>query len=115
VGPGALAARGLLAALAIGAAVELAPRAGPTVAAMAAVFPAIFLTTMLSLWLSQGRAVQAGAVGPMMLGASSVGAYALLAAITMPRLGPAAGAALAWAGAVAGVTAPAAAWLRRRA
>ena len=39
----------------------------------------IFLTTMVSLWLSQGEAVPSGAVGPMMLGASSVAVYALLA------------------------------------
>ena len=109
-----LAARGLLAAVAIGAAVGLARVGGPLLAGMAAVFPAIFLTTMVSLWWSQGQAVQAGAVGPMMLGASSVSAYALLAAVLLPLLGVFAGSLAAWIAAVALVTVPAWRWLARQ-
>jgi hypothetical protein len=41
-------------------------------------FPSIFLTTMFTLWLSQGNAVPCGAVGPMMLGSSSVSFYAMV-------------------------------------
>ena len=95
-----LLARGLLAATAIGVSVWLAAVGGPLAAGVASVFPAIFLTTMVALWLSQGVTVQGGAVGPMMLGSSSVAAYALLAAATMPALGPWLGAALAWLAAV---------------
>lgn len=108
-----LLARGLLAALAIGTSAALAGAGGELVASMASVFPAIFLTAMVSLWWSQGDAVPAGAVGPMMLGSASVGAYALAAAYTFPALGPWAGAAVAWALAVGGVTVPAWAWARR--
>ena len=114
VGPLTLAARGLLAAVAIGVAVVLAQVGGPIAAGLAAVFPAIFLTTMVSLWLSQGQAVQIGAVSPMMLGSGSVSAFAVLAAWAVPAMGPAAGTATAWLGAVGLVTAPAALWLRRR-
>jgi hypothetical protein len=109
VGPVALLARGLLAAAAIGLAVSLATVSGPVVAGIVSTFPAIFLTTMLALWISQGEAVPAGAVGPMMLGSTSVSAFALLAATLMPVAGPAAGAVLAWAGSVLLVTLPA--WL----
>lgn len=109
-----LVARGLLAAVAIGVAVVLAGVGGPLLAGMAAVFPAIFLTTMVSLWWSQGRAVQAGAVGPMMLGASSVSAYALLAGLLLPRWGLALGSLGAWVLAVGLVTVPAWRWLSRQ-
>ncbi len=115
VGLVTLAARSGLAAVAIGVSVLLARWGGPLLAGMAAVFPAIFLTTMVSLWWSQGRAVQAGAVGPMMLGASSVSAYALLAGLLLPVLGTAAGSVVAWGLAVAGVTVPAWRWLARQA
>ncbi len=114
VGPLTLLARGLLAAVAIGLSVLLAEVAGPMAAGLAATFPAIFLTTMVSLWLSQGTAVQAGAVGPMMLGSASVSAYAVLVALTLPAWGPLWGATSAWLGAVALVTLPAALWLARR-
>jgi hypothetical protein len=109
VGVPTLLARGLLAAAAIGLAVMLATVSGPVIAGIVSTFPAIFLTTMLALWVSQGEAVPAGAVGPMMLGSTSVSAFALLAATLMPRVGPAPGALLAWLGAVLLVTLPA--WL----
>lgn len=110
-----LLARGVLAALSILAAGALAGVGGELVASMASVFPSIFLTAMVSLWWSQGDAVPAGAVGPMMLGSASVGAYALVAAVLFPVLGPWLGAALAWAVAVGGVTVPAWFWARRAA
>ena len=77
-------------------------------------FPAIFLTSMVSVWWSQGRAVSAGAVGPMMLGSASVAAYALIAAFTLPALGPVLGVVSAWILAVGGVTLPSNAWVARR-
>ncbi len=115
VGPVTLVARGVLAATSIGVAVLFARHGGPVAAGLASTFPAIFLTTMVSLWFSQGEAVQAGAVGPMMLGSGSVGAFALVAAWTQPGLGPALGTVVAWVFAAAVVTVPAWWWLGRRA
>lgn len=108
----ALLARGGLAAAAIGGSVLVASAGSPLLAGMATVFPAIFLTTMVSLWLAQGEAVPVGAVGPMMLGSASVGAYALLAAALFPTWGLR-GAVPAWLLAVLLVSLPAGAWLRR--
>jgi hypothetical protein len=113
VAPVVLLARGLLAALAIGLSVGLASVGGPFLAGLAAVFPAIFLTTMVSLWMSQGEAVQVGAVGPMMLGSGSVSFYAVFAAWALPTLGSVPGAAVAWLAAVVLVTMPAWWWLQR--
>jgi hypothetical protein len=53
-------------------------------AGMLSVFPAIFITTMISLWLSQGNAVSSGAAGPMMLGSSAVAGYAIFFGIFEP-------------------------------
>ena len=114
VGGATLAARGLLAAVSIGLSVFLASAGGPLVASVAAVFPAIFLTTMVSLWLAQGEAVPVGAVGPMMLGSTSVATYAMLAAFTIPAWGAAFGSLSAWLLAAGCVTAPASWWLHRR-
>jgi hypothetical protein len=115
VSPIILLARGLLAAGAIGLAVWFASLGIPLVAGVASVFPAIFLTTMLTVWLAQGQAVQAGAVGPMMLGSASVSAYCLIAAWTMGALGPEWGAIIAWLLSVALISWPAWWWLDRRA
>jgi hypothetical protein len=114
VGPATLLARGLLAAGAIAVSVWLVAVGGPLAAGVASVFPAIFLTTMVSLWLAQGEAVPSGAVGPMMLGSSAVAAYALVSAWSFPALGSGLGAAVAWVVAAAGITLPAALWMRRR-
>lgn len=113
VGPGTLLARGVLAAAAIAAAISIAQTGAGLLSGLASVFPAIFLTTMVSLWLAQGQAVPAGAVGPMMLGSSGVAAYALLAAWSLPALGPALGTLVAWIGAVVLVDVPAWRWLHR--
>ena len=113
VGPVTLALRGILAATSIGGSVCLAYAGGALAAGVAAVFPAIFLTTMFSLWISQGEAVQAGAVGPMMLGATSVAAYAVLAAFALPLFGLAFGSMAAWVASAVAVTLPAALWLNR--
>jgi len=106
VGPLVLALRGLLAATAIGVSVWIASLGVPILAGMASVFPAIFLTTMAGLWLSQGEAVQAGAVGPMVMGSSSVSAYCMLSAWAFPLWGPLVGASLSWLGAVLALSLP---------
>lgn len=111
----ALLSRAGLAGAAIAAATALAWTGDGYLSGVASVFPAIFLTAMVGLWVSQGAAVPAGAVGPMMLGGSSVGAYALLAAFALPALGPVPGVLVAWGLAAACITAPAALWLRWRA
>ena len=109
-----LMGRGLLAGAAIAMSVVLAQTGGMVLGGLASVFPAIFLTTMISLWVAQGEAVPAGAVGPMMLGSASVSAYALLAAMMIPRLGFGAGAAVAWTSAVLVTSVPAWQFLRYR-
>ena len=114
VGPVVLLARAAFAATAIGATIWIASVAGPVAAGVAAVFPAMFYTAMASVWLSQGHAVPAGAVGPMMLGATSVAVYALTARWTFDAFGPAAGAVTAWLLAVGLATVPAWGWLGRR-
>ena len=106
VGVVVLLSRGVLAGVAIAGAIGLSMLGGDVASGMASVFPAIFLTTMVSLWLSQDSAVQAGAVGPMMLGSSSVCAFALLAAGLCPWLGVGWGVALAWPLAVLTTTLP---------
>jgi len=115
VGPTALLARGLLAGVAIATAVWVSDVGGPLAAGVASVFPAIFVTTMVSLWLAQGEAVPAGAVGPMMLGSASVASYALIGASLLPALGPWLGTAVTWVAAVLSTTVPAWWWLSRRA
>lgn len=114
VGLVTLLARGLLAAGAIGLSVWLAAVGGAVAAGVASVFPAIFLTTMVGLWLAQGEAVPSGAVGPMMLGSTSVAAYAVLAVFSLPLLGVALGSLVAWLACALGVTLPLTLWTRRR-
>jgi len=113
IGAAVLLARGGLAAVAIGCSVWLAGLGSPLLAGMASVFPAIFLTTMVSLWLSQGESVPIGAVGPMILGSTSVAVFALVVAWSIPQLGAVGGTCIAWITAVCAASAPAALWLRR--
>lgn len=114
VGLGTLIARSLLAAAAIGCSALLAAAGNPLLAGLATAFPALFLTSMVSLWWSQGEAVPGGAVGPMILGSGAVSGYALLAALLLPAWGPIAGPIASWFVAVGVVTVPAWWWLTRR-
>ncbi len=109
-----LLSRGLLAGFAVGLSAWIAGLGYPVLAGMASVFPAIFLTTMVSIWLSQGEAVQAGAVGPMMLGSSSVALYALLCIVTFPMFGNILGVLSAWLGSILLISVPAWWWLQRQ-
>lgn len=111
VGWGTLAMRGVLAGCAIGISILLSSFGA--LAGIASVFPAIFLTTMVSIWISQGEAVQGGAVGPMMLGSSSVSVFALLAIILFPILGPFVGSITGWFLSVLCTSVPSAIWLNR--
>ena len=91
-----LSSRGLAAAIAIGVAVWLSQQGSPLLAGIASVFPAIFLTTMVALWISQGEEVPSGAVGPMMLGSMSVSLYALVATVLIPSFGIILGSIFSW-------------------
>lgn len=114
VGAATLFFRGVGAAGAVALAVWIAHVGSPLLAGMASVFPAIFLTTMLSLWLAQGETVPVGAVGPMMLGSVSVSVFALLAAFTFPRFGAATGTLVSWVAAATLATLPAFWWVSRK-
>ncbi len=91
-----LSSRGIAAATAIGVAVWLSQQGSPLLAGIASVFPAIFLTTMVALWISQGEEVPSGAVGPMMLGSMSVSLYALAATRFIPLSGIILGSLFSW-------------------
>jgi len=110
----ALVSRGLLAAVAVGASVIIASSGFEVAAGIASVFPAIFLTTMVSLWWSQGQAVPLGAVGPIVLGSVVVSTYALLAIWTIDSFGVATGTIVAWVGSVLVCSIPSAIWLNRK-
>eukprot|EP01104_Vermistella_antarctica_P002803 TRINITY_DN13014_c0_g1_i1.p1 TRINITY_DN13014_c0_g1~~TRINITY_DN13014_c0_g1_i1.p1 ORF type:complete len:210 (+),score=16.69 TRINITY_DN13014_c0_g1_i1:196-825(+) len=69
--------RAVLAALVNFTAVALSPYS-ETAAGTASVFPAIFLTAMIALRLSQGVEVTSGAVGPLMLGALSLDVFSMV-------------------------------------
>lgn len=109
-----LVGRGSAAAIAIGCAVWLSSQGLPLLAGLAAVFPAIFLTSMVALWLAQGETVPRGAAGPMMLGGVSVAVYALVIMWSLPALGPTFGSAVAWLAAVGGWSCPAYLALKKR-
>ena len=108
-----LFARGSMAAAAIGVSVWMAGLGFPLLAGLASVFPAIFLTSMVALWLAQGPTVPQGAAGPMMLGGASVAVYANIAMWSLPAYGVVAGSVVAWVGSVLGWSIPAFLVLRR--
>jgi len=110
---GTLSARGVFAGVAVASAVLLAQRSSGVISGVASVFPAIFWTSMVSVWLSQGSAVSSGAVGPMMLGSSSVALYALTSVYLFNWLGGPLGALCAWLVAVVFASLPADRWLHR--
>ena len=109
-----LLARGGMAASAIGASVWVAGLGYPLLAGLASVFPAIFLTSMVALWISQGPWVPRGAAAPMLLGGGSVGVYALVAMYSLDSHGMIIGSAMAWTVAVTGWSVPSYAFLRWR-
>ena len=68
----------------------------PLIAGLASAFPAIFLTSMVALWISQGVTVPQGAAAPMMLGGASVAVYALVVMWSIPNYGIILGSFIAW-------------------
>ena len=109
-----LVIRGSAAAIAIGIAVQLSSMGQPIIAGLASVFPAIFLTTMVALWLAQGPEVPTGAAGPMMLGGSSVAVYSLLAPWALPEYGIILGTLICWFSSVISTSIPAYSWITWR-
>ena len=107
VRPLVLVARGSAAALAIGCAVWLSSLSYAMISGLVSTFPAIFLTSMVALWLSQGQDVPQGAAGPMMLGGASVAVYAIVAMWLFPLYGVVIGSILTWVISVGGWTVPA--------
>ena len=91
-----LMSRGIAASIAIGCALILANLGEPLVAGLASAFPAIFLTSMIALWISQGVTVPQGAAAPMMLGGASVAVYALVVMWSIPSFGIIIGSLIAW-------------------
>lgn len=49
-------------------------------------FPAMFTVSMVSLWLSQGKAVGIGAVSPMVLGITSLNVFVLVVGIFLQHV-----------------------------
>ena len=88
--------RGVAAGGAIGLSVWIAGLGLPFISGVVSVFPAIFLTTMVSLWIAQGRSVPVGATGPMMLGSTSVSIYALVCIVIFPSFGVWVGSLVSW-------------------
>ena len=95
-----LAARGIVAAMAIGIAVLISSLGMPLLAGLASVFPAIFLTSMIALWLAQGPSVPLGAAGPMMMGGASVAMYSIIAMWSLIEYGLFIGSIIAWVGSI---------------
>ena len=98
--------RGSMASCAIFLASIIVATGHSTLAGVASVFPAIFLTVMVSVWLSQGPAIPSQAAGPMMLGSTSVSVYALISIFSFPIFGVALGALFAWVFAILCVSFP---------
>lgn len=74
-------ARGIVAAAAIFVSGILSQTDAGIAAGAASTFPAIFLTTMVSVSLAQGADVSTGAIGPMILGGASGGWYTISAVV----------------------------------
>eukprot|EP00755_Sulcionema_specki_P039083 Sspe_Gene.112157::Locus_94889_Transcript_3_3_Confidence_0.700_Length_1320::g.112157::m.112157 len=108
-----LVTRGVVAGGAIAVAV-LVSEHNSLAGGIASVFPAIFLTTMVSLWVSQGESVPGGAVGPMMVGATSVPAFACFTAIAFPQWGMVIGVPACYTASVLVATLPGYTWVRWR-
>ena len=79
------ASRGLVAGCAIGTSLVISS-ISPVAGGVASVFPSITTTTMVTLWLQQGRQVPAGAAGPMMLGNVAVSSFCVLFALLYPAM-----------------------------
>jgi hypothetical protein len=80
--------RGLGSCVAVGTAV-LVSAVDDVAAGFTSTFPAIFLTTMVGLWLSQGAGMPTAATSPMILGSTAVSFYAIVFALLVTHRTPA--------------------------
>ncbi len=85
--PGEIAFRGLFAGLMIALSVVAARLSGPVLGGILSVFPAIFTSTMVILYLRQGREFS-GATGTLMIvGSANVVVYSVVVVFAFPPLG----------------------------
>ena len=77
--------RGAISGIAVFVAVLLGSLS-PVMGGLMSLFPAVFGTTMISVWINSGSAVSLGAVEPLILGSVSVAVYAICLAFLLPGL-----------------------------
>lgn len=82
-----LSFRGILGGTAIGTSVFLSKMGGPVIGGIFAIFPAIFLSTMIIYSLKHGIEVPRSMGKSMTLGSLNVFSYALTASLTFPMFG----------------------------
>jgi hypothetical protein len=85
--PGEIAFRGLFAGAMIAVSVAAASLSGPVLGGILSVFPAIFTSTMVILYLRQGREFSGAAGTLMILGSANVVVYSIVVAYAFPPLG----------------------------
>jgi hypothetical protein len=85
--PREIVLRGLFAGAVISLAIVGSRLAGPVLGAILAVFPVIFTSTMVILYLRQGPSFTGATGTTMILGSVNVVAFAVVAAFTLPALG----------------------------
>lgn len=85
--PREIAMRGLFAGVVISLAIVGANLAGPVLGAILAVFPVIFTSTMVILYLRQGPSFTAATGTTMVVGSVNVVAFAVIAAFALPAWG----------------------------
>lgn len=78
--------RGIFASLTIFTG-SIISRTYPEVGGFVSCFPAIYLTTMISMWISHGENIASGATGPMILGSISVSLFSISWALLYPLIG----------------------------
>jgi hypothetical protein len=105
--------RALLAFFVVTAAVWLSHQ-WPALAGILAVWPAVFLTTMVALWWSHGGDFQTSAAFPMILGLWAPMLFCGLVCFLYPRFDVSIGCILSWLLAVALGTIPLAGYIRWR-
>lgn len=103
--------RGVVATIIITCAIIIGKVANGYIASLASIAPIVFLTSMIATSVSQGDDVRDGAIGPMLLGSSSVGLYCNVATVFFRLIGPYFGSAVCWVIAVFCVNVPAFFWI----
>ena len=93
--PGEIAFRGLFAGAMIAVSVVAASLAGPVLGGILSVFPAIFTSTMVILYLRQGREFTGATGSVMVIGSANVVVYSVVVVFAFPPLGAALGTVVA--------------------